>query len=213
MEFAHNLLKLANTTPIRSVFEDTTTVDHIYNDIWPIEQKTPHSDSMYNQLRDHIATFEKYGTPYKFNRIEAYNGEIDRIISMKRFYKHQLELGSMNGPKYLNYSMELPDVNKPAANIFTLSRKAGILGGIIPIASAQQSYYDQPGIIDMHFELNGQFVYDSASVKIRREDPCEKINVDYKFINFGITKIGIERKWNGGHDECLMADPIVDTAK
>jgi hypothetical protein len=88
LEYAFNLLKLLETTPIRSVLEDTLTVDHIYNDIWPNGLKTPHSDSMYDQLRDNIATFEKYGNPYKFNRLEAYNEEIDRIISMKAFYKY-----------------------------------------------------------------------------------------------------------------------------
>ena len=207
--FSLDLLKLQGFTPIISVFEDTLTVDYLYNNLWT--DKTPHSDSMYEQLRDNIATFEKYGNPYKFDRPEAYSGEISRIISMKKFYKHQLELGSINGPKYLNYSMELPDVNKQTASIFTLSRKAGILGGIIPLASPQHSYYDQPGIIDMHFALNGQFVYDSASVKIRREDAYEKINVDYKIINFGITQIGIGRKWNGGYDE--HTQNVDDTAK
>lgn len=130
------------------------------------------------RLRTELAWWELYtepSFPYPAPcERDFYEGALERAFALAWQYKLSID----QGPDYLDYEMD--DIS-----IWHLSRKAGILGGMYPIPN--YSYFQQPGIVDMHFEKDGDLVY--TDQEIEEEGPAEIVSLPYDIVLFGDTKI------------------------
>ena len=111
---------------------------------------------------------------------------------MVPFMKRSIE----EGAAYLYGTMQISGINM---NIWTISRKAGLLGGMYELPQGVDCIR-QPGIISLHFEENGTPIYYKPYA-----DENRYLSLYYDMITFGDTKIEIKAR-KADNSEMLLKE-------
>jgi hypothetical protein len=126
----------------------------------------------------------------------TYNDVPGKAVALAPMYQRSID----NGAGYLGYSASIAGVN---VSLFQLSRKAGLLGAMFPIDPTRE-YDPQPGVFDMHFERNGNYVYTTQTFDMAGSDV---INIKYDVVTTGNNRIRMMGKKPGN----LQTDLLVET--
>ncbi len=140
------------------------------------------SYSDFSWLKESFQVWQNYNDDNKKVYLrETYSNELQKIEDLEQLYKEILD-----GNHTIKPTMQLVDgIN---TNIFTLSRKAGLVGGLYDTDPSQE-HFEQPGIIDMHFEYNGELLF--LSPLTVWPNITSDINLKYDIVTIGPSNVCI----------------------
>lgn len=170
-----------------SFFEDTIKAKIMWNCVSEEDKQNPEIYKNWLRWINELRYWQKYGTVKNPRFRNSYSQEITKAKNLKNLYK-QLISEISSGNYSLDYELPSPFTSTGRYSVWHLARKAGVLGGMYDI-DPMREYYDQPGIIDMHFERGNTLVYTLQDIE--REGPPTYIKLKYDVIPFGNTQVRV----------------------
>ena len=146
------------------------------------------SFELYWDMYRAIEYYNKLSTAKRPNFRTTYSNEIDHMVGLKEEYRANL----INGPNYVWDKIQEKE-------IWSIARKAGLLGGMFDV-SEDQEYYEQPGIFEMHFEKDGTPVYTPQDIEL---DIPSCIELKYDIVTLGPTCVKLMGISEEGSEEVV----------
>ncbi len=173
-----------------SFFETVSGIDKFWSCV-PEDDRTEEVWHNYYKLRRIIQVYDNHSLIKKPNLRNTYMGELPNIVSLKNRYR-----GVVDESEPLDYNMS-------GISIHTLSRKAGLVGGMYSVYLARD-YYEQPGVIDICFQTDEDFVYTETEVSLEGDPYHMFIDLSYDLVTIGPTDVQI---WGNNSITLASTDP------
>jgi len=136
----------------------------------------------FNAAYEALQVWEVYNSGGKESYLRAtYHEEVTKMLGYQNHFKNILD-----GVESLDYNMDLGTGTN--TDLFTLSRKAGLVGGLFSVDETQE-YFDQPGIFDLHFEDHNGLEYTETEVWPMTD--FSDIDLKYDLVTFGKSRVRI----------------------
>ncbi|MDH5186105.1 MAG: hypothetical protein OEW70_03470, partial [candidate division WOR-3 bacterium] len=161
--------------------------------LMPPEEQTQERQQQMEMLGDKIRFWADNARIKPPNEWASYGSELVDAVSLQELYRNSLTQGS----SYLDYSMLGTD-------IWTLSRKAGLLGGMYD--PEVDLYYRQPGVLKAGFRKDGVMHWTPITVYLIG-DPV-KVTFLYDLIPFGYTRLRVFGRTENGNE--IELPPFID---
>ena len=166
-----------------------------FEDLWSCVPPQSRPEEYYDFKRM-LEFYYQYSDIKKPNLRSTYSGELERAIDLFPLMEQTL----VEGSSYLDYSMDGVDVN-------ALGKKSGLLGGMYEILN--EYYYDQPGVIKLHFERGSNLIYTTQDIE--REGPATYLKLSYDLVTFGDTKVLIKAETGDSLASTTFSGPSRET--
>ena len=171
-----------------SFFETGDLLFYMFH-IMPVNQQTPERLQQMLLLRDQVNFWVYNAQVKKPNEQVTYGEELPAEISLLPLYSNSINQGS----SYLDYNMN-------GVDIWSLSRKAGLVGGIYN--PTYDWFYRQPGVINLGFKKDGNPIW--TNIKVGLQGDPVNINFFYDLIPFGSTRLKVIGKTTAGNEIELL---------
>jgi hypothetical protein len=152
----------------------------------PPNQITPEVNLEYARARQNVFYWNEFASVKKPNFRGSYDEEkTTSTIYLQDLYKQTI----LNGNNYIDCIMS-------GINLYILSRKAGLLGGMY--SAPNENYIRQPGVLNAGFKKDGNPIWTNITVGLHGDSVV--VNFFHDLITFGPTRLRVIGKTSNGNE-------------